>query len=193
MAANITSTDQAAYRTLTDLPGIGPTKAKWLKAAGIDSIEALCGASTEDLAHVRGIGRVLAVRLRELVGAAPDPEAEPAPSADLSDSQIIWQDNMSALVLAVEQMIENLQANTDPHGLKPKFVKELCRVSELLGEVPLSDPPTDTGHRAKISKHTKAIRALLESATKLDEKGKTHQKVVRQKLRARRKKLGKWV
>jgi hypothetical protein len=184
------SRQHASYRSLTDLPGIGPTKEQWLKGAGIGSIESLRTVPADRLAHIRGIGHPLAARLKELLGVPVPPEA--ASPVEPGEPQVQWREDTATLLTAVEGMIEMLRANPDTHGLKPKFLKELQRLSETLGEIPLSDPPPDGDQRQKISKHTKAIRTLLESAMKLDERDRNHQKVVRQKLRSRRKKLGKW-
>jgi len=194
---------RGALKALTDLPGIGPTKAKWLEAAGIGSLDAVRKAPVDQLAHIRGVGYVLADRLKEVLrdasaetaeelAASATPLAEAQPAAEMTDAQSMWQGHLIELQGAIKELTGTFLAAPEAHGLKPKFLRELGRLNELIEELPVASPPGDATRRTKIAKHVKAIRTLLESAAKMDETSKTHQKVIRDKLRTRRKKLGRW-
>ena len=75
---------------ITDISGIGDATAQLLKAHGIDSVEAVAQASTEQLAAVPGIGANRAAALgesaRRLLPDAnadtPSSETVPAPAGD---------------------------------------------------------------------------------------------------------------
>lgn len=58
-------------RSLTDVPGIGPTKMVPLKQAGFESIKDLHLATQSDLSDVEGIGNALAARIKADVGSPP--------------------------------------------------------------------------------------------------------------------------
>jgi large subunit ribosomal protein L32e len=49
---------------LTDLPGVGPSKAQALEEAGFGTIEALQAAGVTDLAAVSGISENLAEKIK---------------------------------------------------------------------------------------------------------------------------------
>ena len=69
----------ADYEDLTDISGVGDSKADALREAGYDTVEAVAGASQDDLANVEGIGMALAARIKADVGGlevAEETEAE---------------------------------------------------------------------------------------------------------------------
>jgi large subunit ribosomal protein L32e len=67
------------YEELTDISGVGESKADALREAGYDTVEAVAGASQDDLAAVEGVGMALAARIKADVGGlevAEEAEAE---------------------------------------------------------------------------------------------------------------------
>ncbi len=77
----------AATPQLTDVKGVGDATAANLTAIGIDSVEALAGASAEEIARVPGFGPARAAAVRAAAAASleesatteePAVEAEPA-------------------------------------------------------------------------------------------------------------------
>ena len=76
---------------LTDLPGVGPSKAQALEGAGFGTIEALQNASESDLSSVPGISENLALKIKEAVQnlkqeTAPiDAPSEPTPALPADD------------------------------------------------------------------------------------------------------------
>ena len=50
---------------LTDLPGVGPSKAQALEEAGFGTIEALQDANESDLSSVTGISENLALKIKK--------------------------------------------------------------------------------------------------------------------------------
>jgi len=186
----------AVVKTLDDLPGVGPTKAKWLKAAGIKDLQAARDVPLEKLMHVRGIGRLLAVRIKEvLTGQETGSDATAttdAQASDLTEGQMQWQETVTEHQGSIMVLVSDLLAQPQKYGLKPKFMKDLERLGTVVDGLPVSTPPIDGTRRGKIVKHLKAIRVLLESAVKMDEDSDKHRKVVKEKLRDRRKKLERW-
>jgi large subunit ribosomal protein L32e len=53
---------------LTDISGVGESKADALREAGFDSVEKVRGASQDDLAEAEGVGNALAARIKADVG-----------------------------------------------------------------------------------------------------------------------------
>ncbi|MFQ3319200.1 MAG: large subunit ribosomal protein L32e [Natronomonas sp.] len=67
------------YEDLTDISGVGPSKAEALREAGLETIDDVREASQEELAEVDGIGNALAARIKADVGGlevAEETEAE---------------------------------------------------------------------------------------------------------------------
>ncbi|WP_420181874.1 50S ribosomal protein L32e [Haloarcula sp. KBTZ06] len=56
------------YTELTDISGVGPSKAESLREAGFESVEDVRGADQSALADVSGIGNALAARIKADVG-----------------------------------------------------------------------------------------------------------------------------
>lgn len=67
---------------LTDISGVGESKAELLREAGFDSIEAIRAASQEELADVDGIGNALAARINADVGSLDVAEDTPEPDTE---------------------------------------------------------------------------------------------------------------
>ena len=76
---------------LTDLPGVGPSKAQALEEAGFGTIEALQAANESDLSSVTGISENLALKIKEAVqnlvqeSASDDAPLEPIPAGKTDD------------------------------------------------------------------------------------------------------------
>jgi large subunit ribosomal protein L32e len=71
--------DEETYEDLTDISGVGDSKADALRDAGYETVEDVKGATQDDLANVDGIGMALAARIKADVGGlevSEDTEAE---------------------------------------------------------------------------------------------------------------------
>jgi len=67
------------YEALTDISGVGPSKAEALQEAGIETVDEVRERSQEELAEVEGIGNALAARIKADVGGlevSEDTEAQ---------------------------------------------------------------------------------------------------------------------
>ena len=81
-------TDEPEIEELTDISGVGDSKADALREAGFDSVDKVRGADQDQLASIDGIGMALAARIKADVGdldvsedveaAIEDEEAEPS-------------------------------------------------------------------------------------------------------------------
>lgn len=58
--------DDSDTQSLTDLNGVGESVADGLREAGYESVDAVRGASVEDLVAIDGIGETLATELSEV-------------------------------------------------------------------------------------------------------------------------------
>jgi large subunit ribosomal protein L32e len=83
-----------APEELTDVAGVGPTKADALREAGYESVEDLKAASQAELADVEGVGNALAARIKAEVGGlevaetdAEVAEADPDAVEEESDEE----------------------------------------------------------------------------------------------------------
>ncbi|HDS73919.1 MAG TPA: hypothetical protein ENN56_00110 [Firmicutes bacterium] len=184
-------TSGGGYRYITDLPGIGPTKAAWIAEAGMDSVDAVRRAPIDELAHVRGVGYVLARRIKDVL-ATSEIVLEPGADDELSAAQRVWRERTAALRVDLGARIDALATNAKRLGLKPKFVQELQRLRSTLDRIPIERPPEDEEQRRKIAKHEQALLTLVESAEEIDPRSGNYQKTLRKRLKSRRKKLNKW-
>jgi large subunit ribosomal protein L32e len=75
-AADDDEDDAEDYEELTDISGVGETKAEALRDAGFETIRDVREASQDDLAEVEGIGNALAARIRADVGGLEVTETE---------------------------------------------------------------------------------------------------------------------
>ncbi|SEW24266.1 50S ribosomal protein L32e [Halobacterium jilantaiense] len=81
---------------LSDISGVGPSKAEALEEAGYESVEDVQAASQSDLAEVDGVGNALAARIKADVGGleveedteAEVEEAEPEETEDEEDEDV---------------------------------------------------------------------------------------------------------
>jgi len=71
--------DEDTPQELSDISGVGPSKAEALEEAGFESVEDVQAASQSELADVEGVGNALAARIKADVGGLEveaDTEAE---------------------------------------------------------------------------------------------------------------------
>jgi large subunit ribosomal protein L32e len=71
--------DEDTPQELSDISGVGPSKAEALEEAGFESVEDVQAASQSELAEVEGVGNALAARIKADVGGLEveaDTEAE---------------------------------------------------------------------------------------------------------------------
>ncbi|WP_136716374.1 50S ribosomal protein L32e [Halorientalis salina] len=69
--------EEQEFDDLTDISGVGDSKAEALREAGYDTVDDVRGASQDDLANVDGVGNALAARIKADVGGLEvDEEAE---------------------------------------------------------------------------------------------------------------------
>jgi large subunit ribosomal protein L32e len=85
-----TEDDGETYEDLTDISGVGDSKADALRESGLETVDDVRAASQDELAEVDGVGNALAARMKADVGGlevseeteaaveeeAPEPEAE---------------------------------------------------------------------------------------------------------------------
>jgi len=60
--------DDEEYTELTDISGVGDTKAEALREAGFETVDDVRGASQSELAETEGVGNALAARIKADVG-----------------------------------------------------------------------------------------------------------------------------
>jgi large subunit ribosomal protein L32e len=69
--------EEQEFDDLTDISGVGDSKADALREAGYDTVDDVRGASQDELANVDGVGNALAARIKADVGGLEvDEEAE---------------------------------------------------------------------------------------------------------------------
>ena len=106
-----------ADRELTDVGGVGESKAEALEEAGYETVEDLEAASQEELAEVEGIGNALAARIKADVGGLEVDEdaeaAEPDSEAAEPDSEAAELDSEAAEPDAVEEEPDAVEAESD--------------------------------------------------------------------------------
>jgi large subunit ribosomal protein L32e len=77
--AEAAEAEEPEISDLTDISGVGESKADALRDAGFNTIEQIRGASQDELSNVDGVGMALAARIKADVGdleVSPDVEAE---------------------------------------------------------------------------------------------------------------------
>ncbi|UPM42539.1 50S ribosomal protein L32e [Halocatena salina] len=82
MAEHEDETDESDPRSMTDVSGIGETKAEALQEAGYESVDDLRRADQDDLSEVDGIGNALAARIKADIG---DLEIEADTTAEIEE------------------------------------------------------------------------------------------------------------
>jgi large subunit ribosomal protein L32e len=97
--------DEPEIEDLTDISGVGPSKADTLRDSGYDTVDHVRGASQDELANLDGIGMALAARIKADVGdLAVDREVE----AEIEDEE------------AEPEAEEGVETERKPRGLADK-------------------------------------------------------------------------
>jgi large subunit ribosomal protein L32e len=103
---------------LTDISGVGESKAETLREAGFETVEDVRGASQDDLAAVDGVGMALAARIKADVG---DLEVADEVEAEVEDE-------------TVEETEETVETELRPRGLVDKTPELSEEAERLLGQ-----------------------------------------------------------
>ena len=96
--------DEPEIEELTDISGVGASKADSLEEAGFDNVDKVRGADQDELADVEGIGMALAARIKADVG---DLDVSEEVEAEVEDED-------------VEEVEEEVETELQPRGLVDK-------------------------------------------------------------------------
>ena len=96
--------DEDEFEELTDISGIGASKAEALEEAGYSTVDQVRGADQDELADVSGIGMALAARIKADVG---DLDVSEEVEAEIEDEE-------------VEEEDEDVETELQPRGLVEK-------------------------------------------------------------------------
>jgi colicin import membrane protein len=159
---------------ITELHGVGPVIAERLNAAGVGTVEAIAGATTEELAAVPGVGQRLAARMQAeaqtmLQDGSPTGRRDSAPS---SSSAATVAESVKGLHRAVPDLAKSkkhakrLRKSTkrmtawvddlDQRKVRKQFLAETAKISD------------EAKKRTGSKKDAKALRkhaARIEKAT----------------------------
>ena len=171
---------------LTDIPGIGPVRSRQLQAMGISTVDDFRRASSEQLESLKGI---TADQIQEMQRWVHEVRGEDDVKDDREDSP----NDLSALSSDIQQTVADLLAGPVRHSLKPRLIRQLTILREVMLRVPADLPDVDTDEQQKITKHLRALQRLTGNIHCLTDGDRTHQKVLRERIRMRRKKLGKLI
>jgi large subunit ribosomal protein L32e len=98
-----------APEALSDISGVGPSKAEILEEAGYESVEDVQAASQSELAEVDGVGNALAARIKADVGGL---EVESDTEAEVEEAEPETED--------AEDEAEDVETELRPRGLADK-------------------------------------------------------------------------
>jgi large subunit ribosomal protein L32e len=96
--------DEETIEELTDISGVGDSKAEALRGAGYDNLAKVKGASQDELANVDGVGMALAARIKADIG---DLEVSEDVEADIEADETVEED-------------EDVETELQPRGLVDK-------------------------------------------------------------------------
>jgi large subunit ribosomal protein L32e len=96
------------YEELTDISGVGPSKAEALEEAGFETVDDVREASQDELAEVDGIGNALAARIKADVGGLEVAEETEAEVEEEEPEE------------AEEEPAEDIETELQPRGLADK-------------------------------------------------------------------------
>ncbi|MFC6903791.1 50S ribosomal protein L32e [Halalkalicoccus tibetensis] len=108
---------------LTDISGVGATKADALREAGFESVEDVKAASQDELADVEGVGNALAARIKADVGGL---EVAEETEAEVEDDEPEAE--------ADEAAAEDVETELQARGLTEKTPELDDEEARLLGE-----------------------------------------------------------
>lgn len=109
--------DEDEIEELTDISGVGASKAEALEDAGFDTVDKIRGASQDELAETNGVGMALAARIKADVG---DLDVSDEVEAEVEDEE------------ADED--EDVETELQPRGLADKTPELDDREKELLSQ-----------------------------------------------------------
>ncbi len=122
-------------KDITDLPGIGPTSAEKLKAAGFDSYEAIAVASPMELVAIAGLGEGTAIKC---IKAARDSLDMGFESADVLLEKRKMIDKISTGSSSIDELLAGgieSQSITEVYGMfasgKSQWCFQLCVMAQL--------------------------------------------------------------
>src|SRR6056297_181169 len=99
--------DEDTPQELSDISGVGPSKAEALEEAGFESVEDVQAASQSELADVEGVGNALAARIKADVGGL---EVEEDTEAEVEEAEPEEE----------EEADEDVETELRPRGLAEK-------------------------------------------------------------------------
>ena len=109
---------EPAYTELTDISGVGASKADALRDAGYDDIEAVQEASQDELADVEGIGNALAARIKA------DLDALDVEEVDIDEEEAVEDDVETEL-----QPIGHVEKTPDLSERESELLQERARTA----------------------------------------------------------------
>jgi len=173
---------------LTDIPGIGPGLAERLRRVEILSIDDFKAAPLDHIASVQGISRAQASEMKAYCRVFRQQDGR----LDTSSPETIWEHVAQESRRRLCGLVSELKEHAGKHKLKRKFRAQLSKLEKVLDRLP-SVAPLDEEQRDKILKHMRALEKLLTNAALLQPGDDLHQRVMRDRVRYRRKKLDKWI
>jgi large subunit ribosomal protein L32e len=110
--------DGDEYEELTDIGGVGDTKAEQLREAGVETVDDIRELSQEELAGIEGIGNALAARIKAEVGGL---EVAEETDAEVEDE-------------TPEEVDEDVETELRPRGLVDKTPELTDEEERLLAQ-----------------------------------------------------------
>ncbi len=146
--------DAAELTELTDISGVGESKADALREAGYETIEAVQGASQDELADVEGIGNALAARIKADVDtvdveAPAEPEAEEAEPGEGVETELRPVGHADKTPDLTDRERELLQARDG--ASKPSFTRQVQHMKKRI-------PSAWRAPRGNLSKQRRRIK-----------------------------------
>ncbi len=146
--------DEPALTELTDISGVGESKADALQDAGYDTIEAVQAAGQDELADVDGIGNALAARIKADVDtvdveAPAEPEEEPDEEAEPTETELRAVGHTDKTPDLTEREQELLNARDA--ASKPSFTQQVQHMKKRI-------PDSWRAPRGNLSKRRRRIK-----------------------------------
>lgn len=174
---------------LEGIPYLGPSRRAALANAGFLSQQDLRVAPVEQIGGVKGVGMIIAKKVKDWLSAQDDPPAavKESPQTSQAESQQYIQDTFGKLEAATSRLKDKLPAKRRDKSLDRQLAK-LDVVASELAEGP------DTLSAKQIEAAVKTldkIAALLETAAAGEKLSPKKQSLLIEDLRSRRKRLQK--
>jgi transcription termination factor NusA len=181
--------------SLTNLPGIGPARAKALAEVGIQTVGDLGSASVDHIAEIRGVSQDQARRLQEFARELAD-TSEPVrddPDPAVISPEGFWRERTTHIRGECQMSADHLLAHAHELNLRPSLTRQIRAATETMCSVNPESIPPDENQKARILKHARALCMLIDSVKRVEIAGKCHQQVLRDRIRYHRRKLARWV